>query len=196
MKLQQAAAYFNTVTLEGWDGAAWVEGVAEGNFLTYDRFLGPRTFGHKQRMFLMGNTGASLMPYELVRVGGDIVYLVMSKNHDYKNDVNYATSFLLQQADFDIEIIQYVLTPAPSGIGGSKVEDVVATYRGDVERYNSETSREFDDVRYETTIFTLPFSAKAFISADSELRVDSVLYEVKEIYPFLDALQVRALERA
>jgi len=196
VKLEQAASYFNTVAVEGWDGSAWVPGVAEGNLLTYDRFLGPRTFGHKQRMFLMGGDGAALVPYEAVRVPGDIIYLVMSHNYDIKRSDIYATNFLLQQADFTAEIIEYQTTTAPSGLPGSKVEHTLGTFFVDVERYNSETSREFDDVRYETTIFTLPKSAESILTVDHELKVSGTLYEVREVYPFLSAMQARGLERA
>jgi len=195
MKLGQAAAYFNTVAVEGWDGSAWVPEVAEGNFLTYDRFLGPRTFGHKQRMFLMGNDGSALMPYEAVRIPGGLIYIVMSHNYDIKGTERYATSFLLQQADFTAEIIEFVTVDAPSGIPGSKTPTVVGTFFIDQERYNSEASREFNDVRYETTVFTLPKSAEAIVTVDHEIKVNEVMFEVKEVYPFLSAFQARGLER-
>ena len=195
MELGQAAAYFNTVALEGWNGSAWVADVAKGNFLTYDRFLGPRTFGHKQRMFLMGNDGSELMPYEAVRIPGGLIYLVMSYNHDIKGTTRYATSFLLQQADFIAEIIEYVTVDAPSGIPGSKTPTVIGTFFTDQERYNSEASREFDDVRYETTVFTLPKSAEPLLTVDHELKVNNIMFEVKEVYPFLSAMQARGLER-
>ena len=196
MELSQAAGYFNTVPLDGWDGSAWVNNIASGDFLTYDRFLGPRTFGHLQRMFYLSGDGAAVKPYEVVRTPEGQIYIVASFNHDYKHDHAYATSFLLQEALYTAEVIEFVTTPAPSGIGGTKTENVVATYHCHMERYTSEASSEFDIVRYGTFIFTLPLSALGDLTVDRELRVDNTDFELKEVHRMLNAAEARGMERA
>jgi len=196
MELRQAAGYFNSVPLDGWDGSAWVSNIAYGDFLTYDRFLGPRTFGHLQRMYHMQDDGASLRPYGVVRSPGGQIYIVASFNHDFRDDTAYATSFLLQEAQYTAEVIEYTTTPAPSGIGGTRVENIVATYHCHMERYTSQGSDEFDLVRYGTFIFTLPLAALSDLSVDKELRVAGIDYELKEVHQILHAAEARGLERA
>ena len=196
MELSQAAGYFNSVPLDGWDGSAWVSDIASGDFLTYDRFLGPRTFGHLQRMFHLKGDGSEVHPYEVVRTPAGDIYIVASFNHDFRGTEAYATSFLLQQAQYTAEIIKFITTPAPSGIGGTVVENVVATHYCHMERYTSQGSDEFDLVRYGTFIFTLPLSALTDLSVDKELRVSGIDYELKEVHRVLNAAEARGLERA
>ena len=196
MELSQAAGYFGSVPLDGWDGSAWVSDVSYGDFLTYDRFLGPRTFGHLQRMFYVKGDGADLHPYEVVRTPTGEIYIVASYNHDFKREDAYATSFLLQQALYTAQIIEYTIVPAPSGIGGTKVEKDVATYHCHMERYTSESSSEIDTVRYGTFIFTMPMSALPDLSVDREIRLDGTDYELKEVHRVLNAAEARGLERA
>ena len=56
MDASEAAEWFATVPLEGWDGSAWVSNVALGDFHSYDRFITERTFGAKKRIFLQPET--------------------------------------------------------------------------------------------------------------------------------------------
>lgn len=196
MEFSQAAGYFNSVPLEGWDGSEWVKDVVYGDFLTYDRFLGPRTFGHLQRMFLVGGDGADLMPYEVVRSPTGETYIVASYNHDFKGGEAYATSFLLQQAEHYGDVIEYVTTPATSGLAGSKTETVVAQYHCHLERYNSQASAEFDTLRYGTFIFTFPLSALALLNVDKEVKVSGINYELNEVYRSLNVAEARGIERA
>jgi hypothetical protein len=195
MELSQAAGYFNTVPLAGWNGSAWVSNIAYGDFLTYDRFLGPRTFGHLQRMFHMSGDGSALQAYEVVRSPGGQIYLNASYNHDFRGGTEYATSFLLQECLYTVEVIDMVTTPAPSGLGGSVVPTVTGTFHGHKERFTSEASSEVDTVRYGTFVFQLPLSAEALVTVDSELKVEGVHHEVKEVHRVLNILEVRALER-
>lgn len=195
MKLSQAASYFNTVPVDGWNGSAWVPSVVSGNFLTYDRFLGPRTFGHKQRMLLVGGDAAELMPYEVTRTPEGDIYLILSNNQDMKGEEVYATNFLLQRAPFMATIIRFDTTAAPSGLGGSKVDTALATYHCDMERFSSEAARDVDLARYPIFNIFLPLTALAVLDTDMELEVDSVRYEIREIENYLDAALVRALKR-
>jgi hypothetical protein len=195
MEFSQAAGYFNTVPLDGWNGSAWVSNIAYGDLMTYDRFLGPRTFGHLQRMFYMQGDGAAVHPYEVVRNPAGEIYIVASYNHDFCGREAYATSFLLQQALYTAQIITYTTVPAPSGIGGTKVESLSDPYYCHMERYTSTTSSEVDVVRYGTFIFTFPKSALAALSEDKELRVDGVDYELNEVHRVLNAAEARGMER-
>ena len=196
MELSQAAGYFNTVPLDGWNGTTWVSDVIYGDFMTYDRFLGPRTFGHLQRMFYVMGDGSELQPYEVVRTPTGEIYIVTSYNHDFKSAAAYATSFLLQQALYTAELIEFTTVAAPSGIGGTRSESAVATYFCHMERYTSQGSDEFDIVRYGTFIFTLPLTALTELSVNKELKLDGIYYELKEVHRVLNAAEARGLERA
>jgi hypothetical protein len=195
MELSQASGYFNNVPLEGWDGTSWIPDVVLGDFLTYDRFLGPRTFGHLQRMFHVAGDGADILAYEIVRTPDGKIYIVGSHNHDLVHSDTYATSILFQEAGYMVEVIDLVTTPAPSGLGGSVTPTTLATYHCHYERYNSENSREFDTVKYGTFVFTLPKAALSVVTVDHELLINGVGFEVKEVHPSLDFTEVRALER-
>ena len=196
MELSQAAGYFNSVPIDGWDGNAWVTNVAYGDFLTYDRFLGPRTFGHLQRMLHVEGDGAGVKPYEVVRTPTGEMYIVSSFNHDFRGSTAYATSFLLQEAQYMAGLIEYTTTPATSGLGGTKSETIIQTYHCHMERYTSEASSEFDVVRYGTFIFTLPLAALAQLSVDKELRVDGIDYEIKDVHQVLNSADALGMERA
>lgn len=195
MDLIQAAGYFNTVPIDGYDGAAWDLEVARGDFLTYDRFLGPRTFGHLQRMFHIAGDGADVMPYEVVRAPDGKHYLVASYNHDFRGSEAYATSFLFQEAFYYVGIVDLQTTPAPSGIGGTLNRVVTHSYYGHMERFTSEASSEVDVVRYGTHVIQLPLSAMPYVNTDSELVIDGIYFEVKEVTRVLNTTEVRAIER-
>jgi hypothetical protein len=195
MELRQAAGYFNTVPIDGYTGAAWVSSIASGDFLTYDRFLGPRTFGHLQRMFHIEGDGAAVTPYEVVRTPDGKIYLVASYNHDFRGTEAYATSFLFQEAFYSVGIVDMQTIPAPSGLGGTLNPVVTHTYYGHMERYTSEASTEVDTVRYGTHVIQLPLSALAVVDTDSELLIDDIYFEVKEVTRVLNTTEVRAMER-
>lgn len=195
MELSQAAGYFNSVPLDGWDGSSWVSKVAYGDFLTYDRFLGPRTFGHLQRMFHIKGDGAEVHPYEVVRTPNGKIYIVSSYNYDFRGDEAYATSFLLQEAHYTSQIVTHTTTPAPSGIGGALIETLSDPYFCHMERYNSERSGEVDVVRYGTFVFTFPLSALSVLSVDKEIRLGGADYELKEVHRVLNVAEARGMER-
>lgn len=195
MELSQAAGYFNKVPVDGWDGSAWVLGIERGNFLTYDRFVGPRVFGHKQRMLLVGGDGANVMPYEVIRTPDSTIYIVLSYNHDIKGSDAYSTTFLLQQAPYLGAVMENVTTPAPSGIGGTVTPTQIAQYHCDVERYTGTGSSEMDIVTYGIMTIVLPLAALSVIKPEHELLIDSRTYEIKEVNPMLHGTEVRALQR-
>lgn len=195
MKLGQATAHFNDVVFDGYDGSAWVSNVAAGNFLTYDRFLGPRTFGHKQRMVLIGGDGAAALAYEVLRTPDGKIYLVISYNHDIRDEGTYATSILLQEAPYTADVTEYQTTTAPSGLESDAVPTTIATFHCDLERYTSEASSEFDTVRYGIMTIMLPKSAISVVGTDHELLISGRYYEIKEVEPVLGATEVRALQR-
>lgn len=61
MKLSQANSYFNSVSLDGWNGSAWIPDVIRGNLLSFDRFITERTFGQKKRMLEVGGDRKSVV---------------------------------------------------------------------------------------------------------------------------------------
>lgn len=194
MELSQATGYFNTLTIEGWDGTTWQPLAVVGNLHAFDRFLGPRTFGQKQRIFLIG--GADKIPdkYEFIRIPNSHQYLLLSYNQDIRNDKVYATSYVIQEANVSVDIIK-LSTPiaAPSGLSGNLVRKVETSTFCDFERYSGEEGRNIDALSYIKYSFILPKSAP--ITTDDLLRVNGIDYEVREVNPLLNVQEIRAVKR-
>lgn len=193
MKLSQAAAYFNAVYLEGWDGAAWVPAVAYGNFLSFDRFITERSFGQKKRMFRVGGAPPAQLAYEVVRTPDGRRYLVSSSNNDVGRDGVYGTTYLLQEARYAFQVIRDITTASASGLPGATVKTPVAAGFCDVERYSAENSREFDTVKYSSHNIFLPRSTD--VTVDDQIVVGDMLYEITEVNYLLDMKEARGLKR-
>lgn len=191
MHPRQALQKFATVPLEGWDGAQWVETGAAGDFLAYDRFITHRTFGAIKRMFVMPEP---LPPqWEVVRTPDGTVFLAAFANVDIQGVETYGYNYLLHQADFLADVVEYSTTESASGTAGSAQENVLATVHCDVERVTAERSLEYNTVKYTQTLFALPRSAP--VNEDSELRVDGRYYRVKEVFFELNILRAVGAKR-
>jgi len=193
VKLSQANSYFNSVHLEGWDGAAWVADVALGNFLSFDRFITERTFGQKKRMFETG--GGAVIPdaYRVVRTPDANRYLVEALNVDIRDDVTYGRTYLLRECGSQADIIGFTKAASASGIGGDITESVLATVFCDVERITAENSREFDSVRFSSHVITMPGGTA--LTTDNQLDLDDGhRYEVMEVNAALLTVSVRAVK--
>lgn len=195
MKLSQATSYFNDVPLEGWNGTAWYSLGVSCNLLSYDRFVGPRVFGHKQRIMLVGQDNLIPAGVEFVRMENQITYLVLSLNEDIDIEGIYGTTYIVQTAIHTVEVIEQVTTPAPSGIGGSIAENTVLTTFCDLERYTSESSTELDSIRYGVFSILMPASALPNLKTDNLLIIDGEYYNISEVNPHLNVYDVRAMKQ-
>lgn len=193
MKLAQAAKRLSDTPLDGWDGTEWVEDVVLGSFQTFDRFVTERTFGQKKRIFYVGGDAGLPAAYDTFRAPDGAVFIIASVNSDIIRDEVYAKSYLLQQADGQVQIIDRIPTMYQSGMAGVVTETVTATVYGALDRYASEKDRLDDSIRLSIVTFTLPGSAS--VRADSLLRMDGIAYEVREVHDVLEAIEVKAIER-
>lgn len=193
MKLSQANRYFNTVHIEGWDGATWQPLFLYGDLLAYDRFIGPRTFGHKQRVLLLGGDDMIPAGIDFIRLPTGVRYILLSYNQDVDGTGLLSTSYILQEAQYTAEILRYIETPAPSGIGGSITTSVIATVFCDLERYSSSASPQMESVRYAE--YTIIVPAALALTQDDDVRVDGQVYQVREINPMLHQKELRCVKR-
>jgi len=196
MKLINALKYHDNEPVQVWTGSAW-QYITSTNFsvATFDRFLGPRSFGQRQRILTVGSTADPLQGYEFVKLSNDERYIVLSHNQDMERGQPYGAHYVIQKAPYDAVIMDLVTTPAPSGLGGTATPTEVGRTFCDMERYTSEGSSEADTVRYGIFTMLFPLSMKDVVSTDSEILIDNVYYEVKEVSHLLEILEIRALRR-
>ncbi len=181
MRLSQAINHFSKDCLDGWNGTKWVEKIAYGSLLTYDRFISARNFGLKKRIFLTGSDVGQMDSFSTVRTATGEVYLIESKNSD--TDVcatNYANSYQLLRAQYQAEVIQLDTVASASGTPTDVTRTVMATHYCDLERISSRSaSADVPDIAYSQIYIVLPGIAN--VSTDSELRVNGILYDIKEV---------------
>ena len=193
MKLSQAVKYHGSVHIEGWDGTQWVPLLLYGDLLSYDRFIGPRTFGHKQRVFLLGGDDMIGSSIDFIRFPNGKQYLILSYNQDLQGGDLIGTAYIVQEAPFDLEVLTYTTTPAPSGLPADETETVTATSFCDLERYSSSSSSEFDSVRYASYSIVVPRGLA--VGLDNDVRVNNEVYEIQEVNPMLNQTELRTVKR-
>ena len=196
MRLLNAVKYFGNEPIEVWNGSSWeVVPQIQSSVQTFDRFLGPRSFGQRQRILLVGSSEDVLDGYEFIRLSNGERYIILSHNQDMEYGEAYGVSYVIQKAPYDASVMQLVTETAPSGLGGTTTPTQVATTFCDMERYTSEGSSEADTVRYGIFTMLFPLSMKGVVTTDSEILIDGVYYEVKEVSPLLEILEIRTLQR-
>jgi hypothetical protein len=188
MELSQAISYFAKDCLDGWDGTTWVENIAKGSLLTYDRFISARNFGLKKRIFLTGRDTGTLDAYSTVRMKNGTIYIVESKNTDTDSlPSNYANSYQLLKAEYQAEVIQLDTVTAASGTHRGVTRTTMETHHCDLERISSRSaSADVPDIIYGQIYVVLPGIAN--VSTDNELRVNGILYDIKEVERQLKAI--------
>lgn len=195
MDVSEAALWFNTVPVDGWNGTAWVAEVGFGDFLSYDRFVTDRTFGIKKRIFhAPDDTKIDALTYPVIRTPDDKIWIVISDSADIEGEVAYANSYLLLEATLQAEVIEHVSTELASGAEGPGSDVVLATYHCDLERYSASNSDLFVNVAYGGYEVTLPYGA--VVDGTKELKINNVLYEIKEVIPELLTTICRCLRRS
>ena len=193
MELIQAAAYHATTPMAGWDGAAWTDCVAMGDFHTFDRFITERTFGLKKRVL----TTVSPIPsaYQALRDPSGRTYLITSESPDFHGSTNYMNSYLILQADYLFEVLTLQKVQNSAGVDISSTKVPVAEYFGDMERYSGETSRTGSYARYSVMSIQLPIASADHVNTDTVLRASGEEYEVTEVLPLLKVLDIKAVKR-
>lgn len=197
MELGLAASFFNTTPIDGWDPAGagtWVLDVSRGTLQVYDRFVSDRTFGAKKRLLEIGDRSVKLPPqYGVVRLAGNRVYMLESLNIDAANGGAYSDVYVMHEATTRIEVYAMVPGTLPSGLPGTAVPTLQATYWGDNDRYGS-TDGEFNQVRREIDIVWL--ERGAVVTPDSRLVVNGTPYLIRELGRQLDLVYCRVERQA
>lgn len=193
MELSQATSYFNRASLEGWDGSAWLPLNIRADLQSYDRFIGPRTFGHKQRVLVTGPDNFIPDSFEFVRLEKGKPYLIISYNDDIDDTGAYGRYYIVQEMPYVVQLVEIQATVAPSGLHGDSNKVVIASTFGDFERFTAENARDIDAVSFINYSFTLPLSLP--VNTDHLLEISGTEYEVKEVNPFLNVKQIRAVKR-
>ncbi len=181
MELGQAINHFAKDCLDGWDGSAWVPNIARGSILTYDRFISARDFGLKKRIFLTGRDTGQMDSFHVVRASDGSVYIKESKNIDTDcYQTGYANSYQLLRADYQADVLELSTTLSAAGTQSEAIRTLLVTHYCDIERISSRSaSADVPDISYPLTYIVLPGNAD--LSTDHELRVNGILYNVKEV---------------
>jgi len=195
MKLAQAASYHSNTPFDAWNGTQWVLAAVSGSLQAYDRFITDRSFGLKKRILTIGGAAALPANYEAVRGLDGTIFLITSETPDYEVGLVQMHSYQLLQADHTAVVYRTDDTKNSVGVPISQAEVNVGTFFCDIERYRTESSREFDDSF--STIFniTLALSTGALINNDTRITVGSDRFEVREKSEMLRSLNVVAVRQ-
>lgn len=180
MKLAQAIDYYSSLSVCGWDGTKWIPDICRGAFLPFDRFITERTFGQKKRLFMTNSDIGLLECYSTIRAGDAGVYLLGARNVDIDDlsDI-YNHIYLLVQAADTAEVLEVQTDVAASGTPYNKQLVVAGTYHCDVDKFSNKSASMVFDVTFSQVKITLP--GDAVVSTDSEIRVNDIVYDVKDV---------------
>ena len=195
MDVSEAASWFASVPLDGWDGSQWVSKVAYGDFHAYDRFITERTFGAKKRIFLMPeDKRLDVATYPVVRTPDLRSYIVLSDNADIEGVARYQSCLLMVEAAYSADLIEFQTTTLASGQESQPTPVTLATAVCDIDRFSIDRSDEFSTVVY--GMFKIVLPAGIAVDSNHELLIDGAYYEVQDVAPELLAQNVRAIRRA
>jgi hypothetical protein len=194
MDVSEAASWFATVPLDGWDGSQWVSNVAYGDFHAYDRFITERTFGAKKRIFLQpDDKRLDVAAYPVVRTPDGKQYIVLSDNADIEGVSRYQSTLLMVEAGYSADVVEFQTTTLASGQQSSPTPVTLSTSVCDLDRFSVDKSDEFSTVVY--GMFKIVLPASITVDTDHELLIDGAYYEVQDVSPELLAQAIRALKR-
>jgi hypothetical protein len=195
MDVSEAAEWFATVPLDGWDGTQWASKVAYGDFHSYDRFITERTFGAKKRVFLQpDNKRLDTSTYSVVRTPDGRQYIVLSDNADIEGVSRYQSTLLMVEAAYSADVVEYQTTTLASGQEGDPTLVTLSTTVCDMDRFSVDRSDDFATVAY--GLFKILVPAGVTVDTNYELLIDGAYYEVQDVSPELLAQAIRALRRA
>src|SRR6056300_839671 len=127
MKLSQATQHFGYESIYGWDGTSFVPvDASKFSVAAFDRFLGPRSFGQKERILFGGEGHVIPEDYEIIKLSNGETYLIMSHNQDLAFGEQYANTYVIRKALYSASVMQLVTETAPSGLGGTTTPTQVA----------------------------------------------------------------------
>jgi len=194
VKLGQAVKYHSDITLDGLDlSGTWHPAVSTGKLEPFSRFISARDFGVVKRQFQSSNETLLSAGYNTVRSPTGEVYILQALNKDLGPEV-YNNVYLLQQASNKVEILSNVTDVASSGLPTANIEKVESEVYGYLSRLSSQSSDEFEQVKYTGSTLTLPGNCK--ISTDNLVRIDGNYYDVMEVWVSVMNLMAKVSRRS
>lgn len=193
MDLSRAIGRFSNTPILGWDSdiAEWADTGICGSLSAFDRFITQRTFGQKKRILLTNQAEVIPTQFEVVKLdGSDHPFILEGYNEDVANAEVYNLTYLIHQAYVSVQIMENVKTQRASGAYKVTGETVVETTWGDVERYTSDSSDNFEEVNTTVNFITLPKSA--LVTTDRFLKISGVNYSIDEVFKQLDVTIVKS----
>jgi len=180
MKLSQAIDRFSTLSLDGWNGTKWLPGICKGALVPFDRFITERTFGQKKRLFMTNSHIGRLDQFSVVRAGQAGPYIIGAKNVDLQDyRTVYNNIYLLISAPEMCEILEITSGTSAAGTPMGKTLTVLDTVHCDRERFSNRGAADVEDISFSQVKITLPGGTT--LHADNELRVNGVLYDIKDV---------------
>lgn len=175
MKLANAVKKFARTSIDGWDHATatWVPNIAKGNFMTFDRFISDRSFGQNKRIFMTPIASSIPDLYSIVRVGGEEIFLVESKNRDLMGDTEggaYSHIFQFREAPFPVRVINFTGVALATGRPGPRVETPSLLTFAAAERFAFDASSVMDGTKIARD--QLYLSQELTLTLESEIQVE------------------------
>lgn len=193
MRLRDVASYFSRTPIYGWDGSGWTDTGVFGTYYPYDRFISERPFGLKRRMLEINPETPLPSGFSVIKVGllGPI-YMVGTANHDIMG-VPYSSILLLHEATRLGKLIRMTKVTDASGVTAHLTKVEIPDQWCDVERISFVNTREFPGTRLSDTC--LRFPAGTTVLRDDEALIDSIYYDIEEVYEDCGFVTCRALPK-
>jgi hypothetical protein len=197
MKLSQAISYHADTYFDRWEPVAgvWQSKIARGSFQVFDRFISSRTFGLKKRNVVMPDESKFPDYAKVVRMHEDTnsIFIIESRSIDVRTAGPYSYTFQLRAIEGWADIIQINTTERASGSPGNPVRTLVDSVPIDVERIGVSNSYELSNIDYGE--FLLTFPGYVNINTDMEIELGNTIYELREVFDSLLAVQALGLAK-
>jgi hypothetical protein len=188
MNLANAATYFSSTPVSGWNGTAWVDNISTVTFLAYDKSLS----ANKRRFILVDPADTVLGLYPVIKVPNGEMYAVGRSDSDIEIS-EYGRSVLLHRVFDQIAVRGTTPTVKASGMPGSAVRSTLGLYWGDIERGGYSASKEFDNINFTQNIITFPRDCP--VGSEHELSVNGQFFAVSEYWHEAGFVQCRAMRK-
>ena len=188
--LSRAHSRVDHTIVMGWNSTThvWEDTLLRGRLQAFDRFISDRDFPQRKRILTMAGEQELPTGYGAVRLGSHPnVYLVEHTTLDMADDKVYATTFLLHEAPFHVQICKETVTTLQTGVkhktGG---ETVFYDTWIDISRYASVHSKEFALTDF--TVYTVSFPHNLVLDTDMYVRrLDTGgMLDIVELYHTLE----------
>ena len=197
MDLRKSFERFADKQLQRWDPVndVFIETDIFGSLQVYDRFISDRDFGQKKRLFLVpGEITLDLDKLILKIKDMPSVWLLEGKNIDTDGTGNYATSAVLREGRYRLNLKKVTGTKRANGVGFvTKTEQLIASTWGDFSRFSSTESRELENIDYTIGYWYLPRGVPVDLDTIIEDSM-SQTFQVREVSSFLDLQMVKVQE--